>query len=197
MTGDTERRGRPRDERSAAAILAATRTLIEQVGYAGTSVNAIAAAARVGKDTIYRRWSGKPELVFEALFTTTEEHPVPDTGSLRGDLTVIAAGLVAEFSTSGARAALPGVLADYSADAVLRERIKTTFLAPGKDRLKVVFDRARERHEVLGDVPVDLVLDTLVGAVFFHIGLLGEAANPRVARRLGSMIADGLTSGTE
>ncbi|MFJ6935819.1 TetR/AcrR family transcriptional regulator [Streptomyces sp. NPDC101132] len=192
MSSSPSSRGRPRDPRSHQAIVGAAAELVTEVGYAATSIGAVAARAGVGKDTVYRRWRGKPELVFEAVFTTTDQAPVPDTGTLTGDLTVLMQGLVDEFQTPAAAAALPGLLADFAADPVLKERIRGDFLAPSKERLLIVFERAAARGEIAADTPVDLVLDTLAGAVFFHVGLVGEHPGPQLARRLAAVMAKGI-----
>ncbi|MGV9314207.1 TetR/AcrR family transcriptional regulator [Streptomyces sp. NPDC003691] len=185
-------RGRPRDPRSHEAIIGATTELLVETGYAGMSVGAVAARAGVGKDTVYRRWRGKPELVYEAVFTTTDQAPAPDTGTLAGDLTALLHGLVGEFRAPAAAAALPGLLADFAADPVLKERIRGDFLAPSKERLSIVFERAAARGEIAGDTPVDLVLDTLAGAVFFHLGLVGQEPDRELAARLATIVAKGV-----
>ncbi|MFF3455304.1 TetR/AcrR family transcriptional regulator [Streptomyces sp. NPDC002730] len=185
-------RGRPRDPRSHEAIVSATAELVAEVGYGATSIGAVAARAGVGKDTIYRRWAGKPELVFEAVFTTTDHAPNPDTGTLAGDLTVLLQGLVEEFHAPAAAAALPGLLADFAADPALKARIRSDFLAPSKERLLIVFERAVLRGEIAADTPVDLVLDTMAGAVFFHVGLVGEPPTPQLAGRLAAVVAKGI-----
>ncbi|WP_306368053.1 TetR-like C-terminal domain-containing protein [Nocardiopsis sp. CC223A] len=192
MTTETTPRGRPRDERSHAAILAATAELVAETGYAATSLAAVAARARVGKDTIYRRWSGKAELVYEAVFTTTDTAPVPDTGTLEGDLDVLVRQLIDEFSAPAAAAALPGLLADFAASPTLRATIRTAFLAPAEQRLADVFDRARERGETGGGVESGLVLDTLVAIILFRLGILGEPAGPELSRNIAGIIAKGI-----
>ncbi|MFF3017317.1 TetR/AcrR family transcriptional regulator [Streptomyces sp. NPDC057939] len=192
MTSFPSSRGRPRDPRSHEAIVNAATELVIEVGYAATSIGAVAARAGVGKDTVYRRWRGKPELVFEAVFTTTDQSPVPDTGTLAGDLTELLRGLVDEFRAPAAAAALPGLLADFAADPVLKERIRGEFLAPSKERLLIVFERAGARGEIEAGTPVDLVLDTMAGAVFFHVGLVGEQPDPRLAVRLAAVILQGI-----
>ncbi len=192
MNSSPSPRGRPRDPRSHEAIVGATTELLVEVGYAATSIGAVAARAGVGKDTVYRRWRGKPELVFEAVFTTTDDAPVPDTGTLAGDLTVLLQGLVDEFHAPAAAAALPGLLADFAADPVLKARIRSDFLAPSKERLVIVFERAVARGEIAAGTPVDLVLDTLAGSVFFHVGLIGEHPDPRLAGRLAAVISQGI-----
>ncbi|MEU9661733.1 TetR/AcrR family transcriptional regulator [Streptomyces chartreusis] len=185
-------KGRPRDPRSHQAIVSAAIELLIEVGYAATSIGAVAARAGVGKDTVYRRWRGKPELVFEAVFTTTDQAPIPDTGTLAEDLTALLQGLVDEFHAPAAAAALPGLLADFTADPVLKSRIRSDFLAPSKERLLVVFQRAVARGEIAADTPVDLVLDTLAGAVFFHVGLVGQDPDRELAGRLAAVIAKGI-----
>ncbi|GAA3467603.1 TetR/AcrR family transcriptional regulator [Nonomuraea roseola] len=192
MSSFPSSRGRPRDPRSHEAIVSAATELVVEVGYAATSIGAVAARAGVGKDTVYRRWRGKPELVFEAVFTTTDDVPAPDTGTLAGDLTALLRGLVEEFHAPAAAAALPGLLADFAADPVLKARIRSDFLAPSKERLLIVFERAVARGEIAADTPVDLVLDTLAGAVFFHVGLVGEHPGRQLAGRLAAVIAKGI-----
>ncbi|MGW0395553.1 TetR/AcrR family transcriptional regulator [Streptomyces sp. NPDC003042] len=192
MSSSPPSRGRPRDRRAHEAIVRATAELVVEVGYAATSIGGVAARAGVGKDTIYRRWPGKAELVFEAVFTTTDHAPMPDTGTLTGDLTVLLGGLLDEFHAPAAAAALPGLLADFAADPVLKQRIRADFLAPSKERLLILFERAALRGEMSADTPVDLVLDALAGAVFFHVGLVGEHPDAQLAGRLAAVITKGI-----
>ncbi|WP_308377466.1 TetR/AcrR family transcriptional regulator [Streptomyces sp. ISL-99] len=192
MTLPQAPRGRPRDSRAHQAILSATAELVIEVGYAATSIGGVAARAGVGKDTIYRRWSGKPELVYEAVFTQTESAPVPNTGSLADDLTALLEALLQEFTAPAAAAALPGLLADFAAQPDLQADIRSRFLAPAKAGLVELFERAVRRGETDASVPVDLVLDTLAGAVFFHVGLLGEPAGPRLATQLAAIVGQGI-----
>ncbi|SDN40400.1 TetR/AcrR family transcriptional regulator [Streptomyces wuyuanensis] len=192
MPAETTSRGRPRDARSHAAILAAAADLVTETGYAAMSLGAVATRARVGKDTIYRRWSGKAELVYEAVFTTTDTAPVPDTGTLESDLTVLVQQLIDEFSAPPAAAALPGLLADFAAAPQLRARIRSAFLAPAKQRLASVFERAQARGEMGLSVETDLVLDALVGTVFFRMGILGEPASLQLARSVARIAAKGI-----
>ncbi|MFF0885477.1 TetR-like C-terminal domain-containing protein [Streptomyces sp. NPDC003456] len=141
----------------------------------------------------YRRWSGKPELVYEAVFTSSDTADLPDTGTLDGDVTVVVQSLVEEFSTPAAASALPGLLADFAATPELRATIRSRFLQPAKERLVTVFDhRAEQRGETGADLPVDLVLDTLAGAVLFHLGVIGEHPAPDLARRIAGVVTKGI-----
>src|SRR5688572_4964508 len=79
-----------RSARVRTAVLAATLELLVETGYDGLSVDAVAARACVHKTTVYRRWPTKAALVAAAATDRSEQLvPVPDTGSLVGDLTAL------------------------------------------------------------------------------------------------------------
>ncbi len=63
----TIKRGRPRDPAVREAILDAARTVLARKGFTGTSMDEIARQAGVGKDTLYRRWKSKEDLVLDLL----------------------------------------------------------------------------------------------------------------------------------
>ena len=89
LPASTTRRspGRPRSAAAHQAILDATVQLLSEVGFAATTVEAVAARAGVGKATVYRRWPSKVPLVIDALDARAiEQVPIPRTGSVRGDL---------------------------------------------------------------------------------------------------------------
>ena len=73
--------------------------LMAEVGFAGVTVDAVAQRAGVGKATIYRRWKSKERLVLDAIGASTEPAPVPDTGSVAGDLREIY-GRMAEYAVA-------------------------------------------------------------------------------------------------
>src|SRR5215217_4491127 len=81
------RKGRPRDASADERILAAAAQLILTRGFDNMTVDEVAATAKAGKATVYRRWAGKEDLAFAALEQLYgQEFPIPDTGSVAGDL---------------------------------------------------------------------------------------------------------------
>src|ERR1700685_4461748 len=86
--------GRPLDASRDVALRDAALTLLAEIGYDRLTIDSVAARAHASKTTIYRRWSGKAELIVDALNSLKGSQPVPDTGSLRGDLEEIARGAV-------------------------------------------------------------------------------------------------------
>src|SRR3954447_13971210 len=82
--------GRPRKPGATEAILEATVAILEEKGFGGLTIEAIADRAGVGRPALYRRWPSKEAIVEEALLGVADELvPIPDTGSLREDLRLL------------------------------------------------------------------------------------------------------------
>src|SRR5262245_9961540 len=79
------RPGRPRSAAAHDAIRGAALELFIEQGVGGTSIEAVAAKARVGKASIYRRWQSKEALLIDAVIDVFAEPTRPDTGSVRHD----------------------------------------------------------------------------------------------------------------
>src|ERR1700721_1177340 len=87
MTVGKRAPGRPRSETSRQAILSAALSLASEDGYAHATIDGIAARAGVGKQTIYRWWPTKADVVLEACTAKADLHvPVTDRGSYAADL---------------------------------------------------------------------------------------------------------------
>jgi AcrR family transcriptional regulator len=87
-----------RSERSRRAIYDAALALVGEVGYPRTTIEGIAARAGVGKQTIYRWWGSKADVLLEAFLDLSaqaareagqEPYAVPDTGDLAADLKAV------------------------------------------------------------------------------------------------------------
>ncbi|MGH2910532.1 MAG: helix-turn-helix domain-containing protein, partial [Solirubrobacteraceae bacterium] len=91
--GTRSRRGRKRDPERNAVILDATLVVLAEHGYDGMTIDMVAARAGSARATVYRRWPTKAELVLEAVARMSRDDvgddPLPDTGSLRGDMTAM------------------------------------------------------------------------------------------------------------
>jgi AcrR family transcriptional regulator len=88
--GQEARLGRKRDPGRDADILNATLDVLAESGYAGMTMDVVAARAKAGKATVYRRWASKEALVIDAIAHMSrgmvDRDHLPDTGTLRGDL---------------------------------------------------------------------------------------------------------------
>src|SRR3954469_3538812 len=147
---DQSRPGRKRSEQSRLAILAATLELVAEAGYGALTVEGIAARSGAGKQTIYRWWPSKADVLLDALATKADLYvAVPDEGAYADDLRTF---LTASFALGRKRQvvdALRAVMAQAQLDAEFGERLRTTFLQRRRDALHIIVDRARTR----GDLP--------------------------------------------
>jgi AcrR family transcriptional regulator len=116
--------GRPRNPAKDVAVLQATRDLLIEAGYQGTTVVAIARRAEVGAPTIYRRWATREALIEDAAFGHAQPAPLPEpTGELRADLRAWVSTFLDFLANPVTRAALPGLLAAYHLDEEGYERL--------------------------------------------------------------------------
>jgi AcrR family transcriptional regulator len=128
-------------------ILKATIELLEDVGYQGLTMPAVAGRARCSTATIYRQWNGKSGLVIAALQVhRTGPPPGPDTGSLRGDLIAMISDLpnVGESELALMAAIMHASLSDES----LAEAMRVELSGPAKSPLDHAIDRSVDRGEI-------------------------------------------------
>jgi AcrR family transcriptional regulator len=139
---------RRRGEALYAAIFEATLAELAEVGYTRLAVERVAARARTSKASLYKRWPNRAELVLAALrHRRGEPSPVPDTGSLRGDvLTLLQAGAAQLNGLMGE--AVRGLMAEGLGESTPIATVRTTIFDARNRRMSVVLDRAVERGEI-------------------------------------------------
>ncbi len=167
-------RGRPRSQEADRAILTATVDLLAERGLDGMSIEEVAARAGVGKATIYRRWPSKGLLALDAFVVSfAEQQPLPDTGTLRGDLVAaLSAWVLAVTGTSMGRM-LTGLIAEAQYDPELRAAWRDRVLEPLRAQYRIMLDRAAARGEIRFSVDQDVVLDLFFGSAQHRL-LLGH-----------------------
>ncbi|WP_310530090.1 TetR/AcrR family transcriptional regulator C-terminal ligand-binding domain-containing protein [Nocardioides sp.] len=158
-------------------ILHAALDVLADTGYDRLTMDAVATAAKASKATLYRRWSTKQALVVDAVCSQKSSGPVPDTGTLRGDLIALYCGL-GGFRDARSLAVLAAVVTAMARDEEFAETYRRDFIAPKIAASRVVFDRALERGEINDHVDVALLAPALPGIVLHRVFLLGEEATP-------------------
>ncbi|MCX5192542.1 TetR/AcrR family transcriptional regulator [Streptomyces sp. NBC_00249] len=179
--------GRPRDARVDDAIRTAVRELVREAGYAALTMDAVAARARVGKAAIYRRHASRGELVFSALVHGREPEPLPDTGSLRGDLTALAGLILGIFGDPVVAATTPGLLAELKQQPQIAARFQATFIAGERAEVTAILERALVRGELTEPPDPALVHAALLGTAFAWVFLLELPPTPGLAPRLAAL----------
>jgi AcrR family transcriptional regulator len=163
-------RGRPRSERSHRAILKAANELLAERGFVDLTMDEVAQRAGTGKTTIYRRWPSKGTLVFEAFATDfLDRQPLPDTGSLRGDLLAALRAFIRVVKGTVTGRTLAGLIAEVQRDPELAEVWRDGFVGRVRRQHRLMVDRAVQRGEASPDVDPDVVLDLLFGAAYHRL----------------------------
>jgi AcrR family transcriptional regulator len=165
-------RGRPRDPARDESILEAAFALIAEVGYDRATIDAIAERAGVGKPTIYRRWSGKAELVAAAIRRRKARRPVADTGDLRGDLLAAVRSLSESISGENAQLAA-GMATQLKGSDELAGLFREHVIALERARWTLIVERAVARGELSADTPVSPLFGEIAPATVFSRVLLG------------------------
>ncbi|MGK5498236.1 TetR/AcrR family transcriptional regulator [Streptomyces sp. URMC 125] len=156
-----------RSAASRAAILEAAFHLVGEVGYGKLSIEAIAARAGVGKQTIYRWWPSKGAVLFEAVFVrsfgdTENPAPLPDTGDLEADLRTVLRAIVLELADPEVDRPLRALTVAMLEDEALAREYRTRVEEPTREA-----KRARLRSaQRAGQLPASLDLDAAVDAIF-------------------------------
>lgn len=159
VRGRTAPRRRP-DERREREILAATLELLATVGYERMSMDAVAATARVGKATLYRRWASKPDLVVDAMRQLFAEHvSLADTGDLRSDLLAAARG-ARDLLAGKMGDAVRGVLGELRHNADLHEAMRHAYAGAPRSDLGAVLARAAARGDIPATADVEMIAET-------------------------------------
>jgi AcrR family transcriptional regulator len=181
--------GRPREARIDAAVGEAVHELLAREGYAGTTIERVAANAGVGRGAVYRRWRSKAEMVFAAVIHSADLPAPVDSGTLEGDLVALAERIADLTGTDHARAALAGLVAEMAGDPELARALEERMFAAERRYLALILDRARARKE-LGRAEPELVRRLLVGPIALT-PLFAPTAQPR-PRDVARLVAAGL-----
>jgi AcrR family transcriptional regulator len=167
------------------AILDAAFAELTAVGYTAFSVGGVAARARTGKASIYRRWPTKQELVGDALcaglptpeqcgITVAVDDSVTTNEALRDVARAIAAVI-----TSPSGDAIRTIKCEAMADPELARLVDERFQAPRRAALLALLRRGVERGEVRPDAATQLVADVIPAVLAHRVILQREPLTER------------------
>lgn len=161
--------GRPRSERARRAILAAATELLERDGFAGVTVEAIAARAGVSKATVYRWWPNKAAVVMDGfLSTVSSELPFPRTGSARENLTLHLRALAVALS-GGMGRTVAALIAEAQHDPELARALRSRWISVRRAEIKGILERGIAEGELRADLDLEVAVDALYGPVYYRL----------------------------
>ncbi len=166
--------GRRRNDAAREAILDATFDLLRAQGTGGVTIDAIAEAAGVGRQTIYRWWPTKGAVVAEAMTRGARAIvPARATGSFRGDLRCFLADSFAGLQDPGTRRALrqlaSAAVHDEHVAAVLAE-----FTAQRRAALRALLEQGVASGDIAGSADLGMLVDLAYGVLWYRL-LIGHA----------------------
>ncbi len=184
------RAGRKRDHSRDGIILDATLAVLAEHGYDGMTIDMVAARAGSARATVYRRWATKADLVLEAVAWMSRDDvsldQLPDTGSLRGDMTAMILPLSNEEQQVRIKA-IAALLSLSKNDARLAEAATGAGIGPWIDVSRILMQRAVDR----GEFPPPGDIDTL--AELIPMMCVSRAVQQRpITREFSVALIDGV-----
>lgn len=182
---------RRRSEKSRVAIVNATKELLLERGFDGLSIEAVAARAGVGKQTIYRWWPSRPALVADVLLEDADKilRPVENTDDLLTDLTRWATKLAATLTTARGNAMLRILTVAGLEHEDTRDRMYDAFSVPLHDSVK-----RRLSAGGLDDSTAQAAADAIVGGIVYAILNEGRSFRRSRAETITRAVINGVAS---
>jgi AcrR family transcriptional regulator len=160
-------RGRPKNQRIDAEVVAAVLEGLRLRGYRGVTIEGIARQVMRARTSLYRRWPSKRHLVADAVVAELGAQPAPDTGSLRKDLKAAVGTLLTAFGGTMGKA-LPGLVADMALDPALARMIREKVLVARRRSIRAAFERGLARGESGRGFDIDVLIDMLTAPFYFR-----------------------------
>ena len=162
------RTGRPRDPEVDRRVLQAALHLMAEGGYDALTIEAVAARAGVGKASVYRRWSGKDELVVDAVASLSEQ-PEPAEGlGVRDELVLLLEAVRRKSSRTLAGKVFPHLLGASADHPALMQRYRERVLDPRRRRFRDVLQRGVDEGLLRADLDLEYAVDLLVGPIAYR-----------------------------
>ncbi|MEU9463815.1 TetR-like C-terminal domain-containing protein [Streptomyces sp. NPDC058322] len=177
-----QRRPGGRTARNRENVLRATAEVLLHEGYEHLTIARVAAAAQVAETTVYRRWPSKAHLVADALseFAKTG-NPIPDTGTLEGDLRALLSQVVALVERPEVRRVILTVVSLTADDEVVAA--KGAFWKKRFAGAAAIVTRAVERGELSADTDPYELIEDLAAPTYFRLLVTGRPLDDRLVDR--------------
>ncbi|MFJ8675843.1 TetR/AcrR family transcriptional regulator [Streptomyces sp. NPDC093589] len=176
-----------RTARTRQAVLDAVFQELGQGGFAALSMEGIAQRSGVHLATLYRRWRCVEGLVCELLADLSAGVPLPDTGTLPGDLRVLARSVAGLYADERMRSLIAAVVSAAARDPQAATVLRDVF----DDRLKLAADlvrRAVERGELPADTDPEAVMAALGAPFYYRILIARRPVDPALAESAATAV---------
>ena len=188
MIIDAEKRspGRPRNEDTDGRVLDVARRLVVDRGYPAVTMASIASEAGVAKQTLYRRWPSKAEVVLEALLVSAGSADAAPYTGLEATLRTFLTGLFSHLGRDGA--AIRSLIASAQSDPAFLEHFRARFADSRAEAVLSILRQAIAVDDLAPDADIATLSDMIHGAFWYRL-LLGAPLDHAYAERLAATIA--------
>lgn len=184
--------GRPRDEDVRLRVLAAAVRILEETGFAGATIEAIAEQAGASRATLYRWWPNKAAILIEAFReAVAQELPFPNVGSLDEDVRSQLQRFAAMLTGRRGRI-FAAFLAAAQTDPEAAEAFRTMWIGPRRAEAKRALERHRESRELDPGIDLDLAIDMMYAPLYYRALTGYGALSKRYVDALASAVLHGL-----
>ena len=167
-------------------VLAAAARQLAASGYDALSLTAVAEEAGTTRQALYRRWPGKAELAAAAMTDVADRSNANETDDPFADLVAELADFRRGVSRPG-RLSLVGTMLQDSVDPDVRARYQARVIAPRRQRLRDILERAQERELIDDDADIEIAITMAVGA-WYARALAGDPPPRNWPRRTAQMV---------
>ena len=141
-------------------------------GYGRLSIEAVARRAGVGKTAIYRRWSNKLEMVLEIVSDVAGRSlPLPDTGSLRGDLEILLMIVSRALQHRLASQIIPDLLAETARNPQIAETLQRALRTHQHAVGVKLVGQAVDRGELPSGADPEVAVDLILGPLYWRLAI--------------------------
>jgi AcrR family transcriptional regulator len=178
--------GRRRNDAARDAILDAAFRLLSDPGTENLTIEAIAAEAGVGRQTIYRWWPSKGAVVADALARYARAVvPERDTGSFAGDLAAFLIDSFAGLQDSAYTARLRQIVAAAQQDEHVAQTL-ADFTAARRAALRTLLEHGRDAGELAPGTDLDMLVDMAYGVLYYRLLVGHSPLDEQAARSLAA-----------
>ena len=168
-------RGRPRSDRVHRAILDAARELLIRDGFTRLRLEHVAAAAGVGKATIYRRWPTKEDLAQALLQDLASPHiAIDDVGDTRAEMLAAVTNPMRAITDTNFGPVILALMSQIAGNPKLGDPFRQTVVQARRDAVAEMVARGIARGDLCPDADPDVATELLVGPVYFRLVFGGD-----------------------
>jgi len=181
--------GRPRSEVAHRAILEAARQLLTEEGFTRLRLEHVAARARVGKNTIYRRWPSKEDLTLELLLELARPHlAIANVGNTRAELLAAIENPIRAITQSPFGPVIRAMMSQIAGNPAIGDPFRSAVVAARRAEIARVIERGVGRGDLRADADVSVATELLAGPVYFRLVFGGSLDDDLAIRVVDTLL---------